>query len=192
MGVLALVLIVTWLFVVGGLRGYLLSRRTGDIGVHARDPVGSPQWWSKVISVLGVMAGLVAALAAIAGLRPPTALDGPLVAGLGVALTALGIAGTVVSQLAMGDSWRGDVDPGQRTALVTTGPFRFVRNPILTSTFITGLGIALVVPNVFSLAMLVWIAAAEQIQVRLVEEPFLLRLHGDAYRRYEARVRSWL
>ena len=103
-----------------------------------------------------------------------------------MALAGLGIAGTVASQLAMGDSWRGDVDPDRRTALVTTGPFRLVRNPILTSTFITGLGIALVVPNVMALLMLVGIVAAQQIQVRLVEEPYLLRVHGDAYRRYAA------
>ena len=54
------------------------------------------------------------------------------------------------------------------------------------STFVTGLGIALVVPNVFALLMVVGIAAAEQIQVRLVEEPYLLRVHGDAWRRYAA------
>jgi protein-S-isoprenylcysteine O-methyltransferase Ste14 len=185
-GVLALILIALWLLIVGGLRGYLLSRRTGELGVHARDPAGSPQWWSKLVSVVAVLAGFAAGIADIAGLAPVAPLDSPAVAAIGVGLTALGIAGTVVSQLAMGDSWRGDVDPDRRTALVTTGPFRYVRNPILTSTFVTGLGIALVVPNVLALLMLVGIAAAQQIQVRLVEEPYLLRVHGDAYRRYAA------
>ena len=192
MGILALVLIVVWLVIVGGLRGYLLSRRTGSIGVHARDPVGSPQWWSKLISVLAILAGIAAAVADVAGLPPFAPLDGPVVAGMGVALAGLGIIGTVASQLAMGDSWRGDVDPEVRTALVTTGPYRLIRNPILTSTFVTAVGIALVVPNVLALLMLVGVIAAQQIQVRLVEEPYLLRVHGDAWRRYAASTGRFL
>lgn len=186
MGVLGLVLIVAWLLIVGGLRGYLLSRRTGDIGIQLRDAAGSPQWWSKIISTLAVLAAVAAAMASIAGLPPFAPLDnGPFLA-TGLAFYGLGLAGTVASQLAMGDSWRGDVDPSQRTELVTSGPFRLVRNPILTSTSVTGLGIALMVPNAFALLFLVGIAVAEQIQVRLVEEPYLLRVHGDAYRRYAA------
>jgi protein-S-isoprenylcysteine O-methyltransferase Ste14 len=45
-----------------------------------------------------------------------------------------------------------------------------------------------VVPNVLSAAMLVAFAVALEIQVRLVEEPYLLRVHSDAYRRYAART----
>ncbi|HET9346210.1 MAG TPA: isoprenylcysteine carboxylmethyltransferase family protein [Candidatus Limnocylindrales bacterium] len=186
MGWLALLLIVGWLLIVGGLRGYLRARKTGDFGLQARDRVGSPQWWSKVISVLSVLAGMAASIADIAGLAPFAPLDGPVVAGVGVALAGLGIIGTVGAQLAMGDSWRGDVDPEARTPLVTSGPFRYVRNPILTSTFVTALGIALVVPNVLAALMLAGIVLAQQVQVRLVEEPYLLRVHGDVYRRYAA------
>ena len=57
-----------------------------------------------------------------------------------------------------------------------------------TSTFVTGLGIALVVPNLLAALMLVGIVVAQQIQVRLVEEPYLLRVHGETYRRYAART----
>jgi protein-S-isoprenylcysteine O-methyltransferase Ste14 len=106
----------------------------------------------------------------------------------GVALTAVGVAATVASQTAMGRSWRADVDPDGRTPLVMTGPFRSVRNPILGSTAVTVLGLALVVPNVFAALMLVTSLAAWQIQVRLVEEPYLLALHGDEYRRYAGRT----
>jgi protein-S-isoprenylcysteine O-methyltransferase Ste14 len=182
----ALVVIALWLFVVGGARGYLQARRTGSIGLQARDPVGSAQWWSKLISVLAVLAGVAAGIADVAGLVPFAPLDGPVVAGVGVALAGLGIIGTVACQIAMGDSWRGDVDPEARTPLVTSGPYRMVRNPILTSTFVTALGIALVIPNLLAAMMLAGIVVAEQIQVRLVEEPYLLRVHGDAYRRYAA------
>jgi protein-S-isoprenylcysteine O-methyltransferase Ste14 len=48
--------------------------------------------------------------------------------------------------------------------------------------------VLLVVPNVLSVLALVALTAAIELQVRLVEEPYLLRTHGDAYRRYAAVV----
>ena len=192
MGLLALILIAVWLVIVGGVRGYLRQRRTGEIGIHARDRAGSAQWWSKTLAAAGLASMVAAAVADILGLAPFAPLDGPVVVGAGVALAGLGIFGAVGSQLVMGDSWRGDVDPDARTALVTTGPYRVIRNPILTSTYLTALGIALVVPNLFAAVMLVLIAVAYEIQVRLVEEPYLLRVHGDAWRRYAAGTGRFL
>lgn len=110
----------------------------------------------------------------------------------GVALYALGIAMTVGSQLAMGAAWRADVDPDARTELVTGGSFCVIRNPTFAGTSITALGPALVVPNVLAIAMLASFVAALQIQVRLVEEPYLRRVHGQAYRDYAARTGRFL
>ena len=67
-----------------------------------------------------------------------------------------------------------------------------MRNPIFSGAALTATGLALVVPNVLSLAMLVLFVAGLEIQVRLVEEPYLLRVHGDAYRRYAARTGRFL
>lgn len=84
------------------------------------------------------------------------------------------------------------VDPHARAPLVTGGPFRIVRNPILTCTAATAIGLALIVPNVLAILMLVAIAVSMQVQVRLVEEPYLTSVHGDAYRRYAARTGRFL
>ena len=107
---------------------------------------------------------------------------------IGVATVIIGIAVTLAAQWAMGASWRADVDESARTPLVTDGPFRVVRNPILSATATTLLGLALMVPNILSAIMLVAVVTAMQIQVRLVEEPYLLRVHGDAYRAYAGRT----
>jgi protein-S-isoprenylcysteine O-methyltransferase Ste14 len=111
---------------------------------------------------------------------------------VGVALVVSGIALTLVAQVAMGASWRPDVDDDARTALVTTGPYRVVRNPIFCGTAATVIGLALMVPNVLAAAMLVAFVTALQVQVRLVEEPYLLRVHGDVYRRYAMRTGRFL
>jgi protein-S-isoprenylcysteine O-methyltransferase Ste14 len=192
MAVLALVLIAAWIGLVAGLRGYLRYRQTGDVGMTFRDRRGSPQWWARLISGFGVVFAIAAPLASLAGLPGLEPFDNPAIASLGVFLVVLGIAGTVATQWVMGDSWRGDVDADARTALVTHGPFRFVRNPILTATAITGVGLALMVPNVLAVVMLGCFFAAQQIQVRLVEEPYLLRVHGEAYRAYAARTGRFL
>ena len=112
----------------------------------------------------------------------------------GVALALLGIAGSMASQIAMGASWRADVDPDVRTELVTTGPFRVVRNPVLTATATTIVGLALMVPNVLGVTMMVLSLASMQIQVRLVEEPYLERLHAtptDTTRGTAASCPAW-
>ena len=192
MAVVDLVLVFTWLLLVAGVRGYLQARRTDQAAIRFADRPGSPQWWSRSISVVGLALVIAAPLAALAGLPPIPALDHLAINVAGIGLYVLGIVITLASQVAMGPSWRGDVDPDVRTDLVTTGPYRFVRNPILLGTAITAVGFSLIVPNLLSVAMLVAIATSLEIQVRLVEEPYLLRVHGDSYRDYAARTGRFL
>lgn len=131
-------------------------------------------------------------MAELAGVAPFGFLDHPVVRYAGLALALLGIAGTLAAQSAMGDSWRPDVDPEARRPLVTTGPFRLVRNPVLTCTATTAFGLALMVPNPFALLTLAAFVTAWEIQVRLVEEPYLARVHGVDYRGYAARTGRFL
>ena len=106
----------------------------------------------------------------------------------GIMLALFGIAGTVYAQLDMGDSWRIGVDPAERTTLVRSGVFGRVRNPIFTAMLVTALGLTLMVGNVISLTGLGALFAALEVQVWLVEEPYLRTVHGDAYREYTATV----
>ncbi len=114
-------------------------------------------------------------------LDPIGAVDGPGAHALGLVLFGLGLAATLYAQLAMGESWRVGVDESERTALVTDGPFALVRNPIFAAMIPTSLGLALMVPNVVALAGFAALVLALEIQVRLVEEPYLRRVHGQAY-----------
>jgi protein-S-isoprenylcysteine O-methyltransferase Ste14 len=193
MAVLALVLIAVWLLLVAGLRTLIQLRRTGTASLpRFRDRPASPQWWARLLSGIGFACALAAPLAELAGLQPITVLDRIPVRATGVVLAVVGIAATLAAQLAMGASWRPDVDPDVRTALVTTGPFRLVRNPILTATAAAAAGLALVVPNLLAATMLVAFVIALEIQVRLVEEPYLHRVHGTAWEQYAARTGRFL
>lgn len=190
MATTALVLYLVWTCLAFGLRTAIQRRRTGDSGLRlGAGPPGTPEWWARLTFVLALVLGLLAPIAARAGLvEPLAALDDPAVAYLGLMLVVLGGLGTFVVQGAMGDSWRIGVDESERTALVTGGPFSVVRNPIFSAMAVTAVGFALMVPSVIALTGLALLALALELQVRAVEEPYLRRVHGEAYARYAARV----
>ncbi len=121
-------------------------------------------------------------------LDPIGALDGPGAHALGLILFGLGLAATLYAQLTMGESWRVGVDESETDRPRHGGPFAVVRNPIFAAMIPTSLGLALMVPNVVALAGFAALVLALEIQVRLVEEPYLRRVHGQAYARYAART----
>jgi protein-S-isoprenylcysteine O-methyltransferase Ste14 len=188
-GGVALVLYAVWGATAFGLRMLIQFRRTGDTGFRSQaGRPGSAEWWARLSFVGALALGLAAPIADLAGLEPFDALDGRGVALIGVLLAVLGIVGTLLAQLAMGNSWRIGVEPSERTDLVTGGVFNLVRNPIFTTMGVTAAGLALVVPNVVALVGLVVLVFALELQVRVVEEPYLRSVHGDAFAGYTARV----
>lgn len=191
---LALALLVLYLGLAFGLRTVIQIRRTGSSGfVGLRGAVGSPEWIGGVGFALAIMLGILGPVLAVAGvLGPVEVLDGRVGHAAGAVMTVFGIASTLLAQLAMGDSWRIGVDESERTELVTEGPFAIVRNPIFAAMLPTSLGLVLLVPNVVAIAGLVMLATALQVQTRIVEEPYLLATHGDAYARYAAGVGRFL
>jgi protein-S-isoprenylcysteine O-methyltransferase Ste14 len=192
MAVIALLVIAVWMVLAGVVRGALHRRYGSGPPVRFADRRGSAQWWARAIGTLGFVLLVLAPIAELAGLPPFDPLDRLWIRLLGLVLALAGIIGIVIAQAAMGASWRGDVDPEAHAELVTTGPFRWVRNPIFTASAVASLGVALMVPNAIALAMLVAILATYQIQVRLVEEPYLERVHGERFRAYAERTGRFL
>jgi protein-S-isoprenylcysteine O-methyltransferase Ste14 len=187
---LALTALVLYFALAFGWRSWRQWRRTGSTGFRGiSGAVGSAEWLGGVLFVVAIAASLFAPLMEIAGLVTPWAmLTKSAVHAAGIALAVLGMIGTLWSQMAMGDAWRIGVDREERTELVARGPFRHVRNPIFTSMVVGLGGIALLTPNLLAAVALAALVAALQLQVRLVEEPYLIATHGAGYRRYAARA----
>ncbi len=190
MPTLALIFYVAYLALTFGLRMLIQVRRTGSTGFHGLGGrPGSAEWIAGVGFTVALLVGAAAPVLALLDLvEPIAALDTTAAHVAGAALAAGGIATTFYAQVAMGRSWRIGVDPGERTELVTVGPFALVRNPIFAAMLPTALGLTLLVPSWVALAGLAGLIAALELQVRVVEEPYLLQVHGDAYATYAARV----
>ncbi|WP_434046844.1 MULTISPECIES: methyltransferase family protein [Sorangium] len=186
---IALILFLVYFALAFGWRSLRQLRATGSTGFRGISGApGSMEWTGGVLFVLALVLAAVAPLAELAGWVAPLVEPGAAVVGVGVATVLAGIAGTLWSQVAMGESWRIGVDAAERTRLVTRGPFTRVRNPIFSFMALTAAGMLLVVPDAIALASLLALVAAIELQVRFVEEPYLLRTHGDSYAEYCARV----
>ena len=151
--------------------------------------MGSVEWVAGVGFVIALAVAVVCPLLQLYGVITP--LPGLQAKGIqiaGIVLALLGIVLTVWAQLDVGDSWRVGVDSSETTALVHTGMFGRVRNPIYTAMLTFDFGIALVTPNFVAIAGLILAITALELQVRRVEEPYLRDKHGAAYRSYTASV----
>lgn len=76
--------------------------------------------------------------------------------------------------------------------IVTTGPFRFSRNPSYLSLTLLCVGIAVLTDNVWIIGLLLPALVLLHYGVIRREERYLDATFGDEYRRYRAKVRRWL
>ncbi len=159
-------------------------------------------WWRQLLSILAfpvMMALVIPALIVIAAdVRAPD-LGSPLAVGLTVAGGLL-IAGglglwtwTVVlfHRVGKGTLGIGDV-MGEPVHLVVRGPYRHVRNPMITAVLCILLGEAAVTACAW---LLLWFAvffAFIATAIRFWEEPHLLERYGREYADYQRNVPSWI
>lgn len=181
----ALLLLVLFYAVAFGLRTWQHMRATGSTGFRGvSGRPGSLEWLGGVLFAVGIFLSLAASIGeALGWLRP---LWQPC--SWGAAVILIGIAMTYAAQVSMGSSWRIGVREDERTQLVVEGAFALVRNPIFSCMLVTAGGFVLLLPNPLSIASLLCLWMAVEIQVRFVEEPYLLRTHGQRYRDYMAKV----
>jgi len=148
--------------------------------------------------VLGALMGLFLAGLAVWGalcavLEPGRLGIWPLPTGwqaIGWLLFLGGLVISLVAQAQMGASWRVGIDD-RHTLLVTGGLFSLSRNPIFAGMFVSLAGVVLIAPAPWALIGFAVALILVSLQVRL-EERNLVRLHGNAYTAYAARVGRFL
>ncbi|WP_206050811.1 methyltransferase family protein [Nocardioides speluncae] len=187
---LALALLATYVVLALVVRPILQLRRTGSTGVvTVRKHTSASEWAAVLLGLAGFgLAFTAPALVLLDIVDLAEWHDSTPLRAAGAVTMVAGIVLTFAAQLAMGASWRIGVDPSERTALVTDGLFGWIRNPIYTGMVLTVGGLVLLLPTVVAVAALATVVAAVEVQVRLVEEPYLRQVHGDEFAAYCRRV----
>lgn len=111
----------------------------------------------------------------------------PILAWCAVGIAIAAFAATWICWKRMGKSWRMGINPAEKTQLVITGPYAFVRHPIYALSSLLMLSTLVIIPSPLMLLIAVLHLSLLQWEARR-EENHLARLHGQAYLDYAART----
>lgn len=145
--------------------------------------------WPPILIVAAV--GAAVALGRIAPLQWPGLDDTPAqIIGL---LFGVGGMALIVWSVATLRKYGTTVMPHERsTVLVTSGPYRFRRNPIYLAELMLFFGVAELTKNVwFVVAGLVFAVLVTALSI-IPEERHLEETFGEAYTDYKSRTRRWI
>ncbi len=123
---------------------------------------------------------------------PTHPLTGPLYTNLviqyaGVAVAIAAYWFTLICWRRMGKSWRMGIDPSEKTQLIISGPYAYVRHPIYTLQAIMMVAGFVAVPSILMAMVAVLLIALLYWEARR-EENYLLKTHGHVYGRYLSAV----
>jgi protein-S-isoprenylcysteine O-methyltransferase Ste14 len=116
----------------------------------------------------------------------PLAVVGLLLIVLGLTL----LAWTIALFARVGHGTLAPWDPTER--LVVAGPYRHVRNPMISGVLAILLGESAFFASVPLLLWCAAVVAVNAVYFPLVEEPALRRRFGGQYEAYQANVRRWI
>jgi protein-S-isoprenylcysteine O-methyltransferase Ste14 len=166
------------------------KRRTGQAAnLLPPEPLGRALRlvWFPVI-FLWILLPLFASFAVFGGLRPFVPLyDQPIVAYGALAVAIAAFVATLICWKKMGRSWRMGINPEDKTQLVISGPYAYLRHPIYALSSLLMLCTMAILPSPAMLVMGVLHIALLQWEARR-EEQYLTRLHGPSYADYAART----
>jgi len=110
----------------------------------------------------------------------------------GLALVALGLGTAIWGRRTM-EAAGTNINPAlPATTIVSSGPFRFSRNPLYLCLTLMYLGLTLAVNTWWGIAVLVPLIIVMHFGVVLREERYLEQKFGESYRQYRSSVRRYL
>ncbi len=114
-----------------------------------------------------------------------------LSASLGIVLLCLNLIISAASLINMKDSWRVGVIEEQKTQLITTGIYRFTRNPYFVSYILMFAAYTVLLQNIVLLILSILGIVLIHLMI-FKEEKFLYSIHGDSYLHYKNTVNRYL
>ncbi|MGY1990745.1 methyltransferase family protein [Mycolicibacterium fortuitum] len=155
-------------------------------------------WWRHTISVLIAPATMTIFIPAViiwlTGAKGPdlTTTSGLLLAIAGAALIAFGLWFLVWTVILFDRIGKGALAIGSPVNLVVEGPYRHVRNPMMTAVFCIQLGTAVATASPWLYAWFALFCTLTAIAIPVFEEPHLRRRFGARYDEYRRNVPRWI
>jgi len=122
---------------------------------------------------------------------PPPFMDpvfhSPVVQWIALLVAGAAFVATLVCWKKMGKSWRMGINPDEKTQLILSGPYEYVRHPIYALSSVLMLATLAIVPSSLMIATAACHLLLLQWEARR-EEKYLVGIHGSAYESYMGRV----
>ena len=110
---------------------------------------------------------------------------------IGICISAVGVVFFTLAITTMQENWRAGIDETQKTNIVSTGIYRFSRNPAFVGFDLLYIGTALAFPNVFMISFTALAVITLHLQI-LEEEKYLAKEFGEAYEVYKNKTARYL
>jgi protein-S-isoprenylcysteine O-methyltransferase Ste14 len=139
--------------------------------------------WSRELGIRAVIVVIVLVLARFGAFQPQARNTDLWLAGLGLALFALGLAFAIWARLQIGRNWGMPMTQKDQPELVTGGPYHLVRHPIYSGVLVAGIGTAVALSWFWLIA--VALAGIYFLYSAVIEEHYLTEQFPDAYPVYK-------
>ncbi|WP_029110101.1 isoprenylcysteine carboxylmethyltransferase family protein [Mycobacterium sp. URHD0025] len=155
-------------------------------------------WWRHTLSVLIAPATMTvfipAVIMALTGVEAPdlTTTSGLLLAIAGAALIGFGLWFLVWTVILFDRIGKGALAIGSPVNLVVEGPYRHVRNPMMTAVFCIQLGTAVATASPWLYGWFALFCTLVVIAIPVFEEPHLRRRFGAQYDEFRGNVPRWI
>ena len=103
-----------------------------------------------------------------------------IISWLSVAILAAGLAATLLCWKRMGKSWRMGINPNEKTQLIVSGPYAYVRHPIYAIQSLMLIASMVLLPSPLMLISCLLMITFLQWEARR-EEKYLVMHHGEGY-----------
>jgi protein-S-isoprenylcysteine O-methyltransferase Ste14 len=160
-----------------------------EVGLRVREAVqgrGGRRRDRGTRVLIAISLGATIGAASLAPSVAPSLRTPAAVRGLGVIVMWLGLATRVWAVAALGRAFRTTVEVDPDQAVVTTGPYRWIRHPSYAGLLLIVAGLGLALGNWLSVVICLVLPPPALVWRIHVEEAELSRVLGDAYVAYRA------
>jgi protein-S-isoprenylcysteine O-methyltransferase Ste14 len=110
---------------------------------------------------------------------------------IGILFCYIGLIIFLMALVSFGKSWRIGIDEKNSNELITTGIFKYSRNPIFLFMDLYFMGIMLIYPNIVFIVVAICVIIGIHLQI-IREEKHLLNKFGEEYIKYKKQTRRYL